>query len=89
MADNFIGALVATVLTCVLLLALMTAGLAQVALENKRYKVINSFIIAFLSVGLLFSLIVLMYPVSQSGPDINDMSRMDVPSTLFVDPETK
>lgn len=89
MENNFASVLIATILTCVLLIALMTASLVQVVLERKKHKFINAFIIALLAVSLLLSLIVLMYPASQSGPNPADLSRVDVPSTIFVDPETK
>lgn len=89
MENNFISALLATVLTVVLLLSLMSASLVQVALETKKYKIINGFIIAALAVALFFSLGWLMYPASQRGPQPNDITRMDVPSDLLGEPTSK
>jgi hypothetical protein len=89
MDPNFISALVATLLTCFLLIATMSAGLVQVVLEKRSHKIINVFIIAFLSGSLMLSMFVLMYPASQKAPDISDISKMDVPSTLFNEPTHK
>lgn len=85
MVNGFWSSLIATILTCVLLLSLMSAGLVQVVLEKKKHLIINSFIIAGLAAGLAFSLIVLMYPAGQAPTELEDLSRVDVPSTIFVD----
>lgn len=85
MDNGFWTSLIATILTCVLILALMSAGLVQVVLEKKKYRLINLAIIGLLTVGLMLSLFTLMYPAGQSGANIEEINQIPVPSNIFVE----
>lgn len=85
MDNGFWTNLIATILTCVFLLALMSAGLVQVVLEKKKYRLINSAVIFILTVGLMLSLFTLMYPASQSEANMEEINQIPVPSNLFVE----
>lgn len=89
MDNGFWSSLIATILTCVLILALMSAGLVQVVLEKKKYRFINIAIIGVLFVSLVLSLVTLMYPAGQTGPELEEISEVPVPSNLFVETPAK
>lgn len=89
MDNGFWSSLIATVLTCFLILALMSAGLVQVVLEKKRHRLLNIGIIGVLTVGLALSLFTLMQPTGQTSADIEEINQMPIPSNLFVETPAK
>lgn len=84
MNENVIIALLGVAGTCFFLVASMTAALLQTTLEKKRYKFLNSLAI-IASVVLLFLSMGLLIPAQDDINNINDITRIEVPSTLFVD----
>lgn len=83
MVSGFWGALIATGLTCVFLLGTMSAALVQVVLEKKKQRIINGFVILALLGGLSVSMYAVMFPNPQKVPEVNNLSRVDVPESLL------
>lgn len=88
MGNDFISVLLTTVLTCFFLLASMSAALVHISLEKRRHRIINGFLIAALVSGLSFSMYFTMFPSQQKVPQVEDLSRIDVPSSVLTDDAT-
>lgn len=83
MVSGFWGALIATGLTCVFLLGAMSAGLVQVVLEKRKHRIINGLVIIALLGGLSVSMYAVMFPNPQKVPEVNNLSRVDIPESLL------
>lgn len=89
MVSGFWGSLIATGLTCIFLLGAMSASLIQVVLEKKKHRIINGFVILALLGGLSVSMYAVMFPNPQVTPEVNNLSRLDVPESLLSSDPSK